>query len=120
MSRLPRGDAPVLAAFALGLAFVTAAIVFGGINAFHTRTMTCTVTDKDRTTKVVDGNSSSDARVYTSDCGTLSVGDSWLSWTFSSADTYAEIEEGETYEFTTRGFRVPFFSMFPNIVEVEK
>lgn len=80
---------------------------------------TCTVTDKDRTTKVVDGSSSSDMRVYTSDCGTLVVSDSLLDFTFSSSDTYSAIEVGSTYTFTTRGWRVPVFSMFPNIVEVK-
>lgn len=99
------------------LAFIVAIFGFGLINATHVEHQTCTVTDKDRTR---GSEGSSDARIYTKDCGTLHVGDSWLEWTFNSADTYGQIERGKTYEVKTRGFRVPFFSMFPNVVEVKQ
>lgn len=105
--------AGILAASSLALG----GIGFSVANALHVEEKTCTVESKDRTT-TSDG--SSDARVYTEDCGVLHVADSLLSWTWSSSDTYASIDEGETYHFTTRGFRVPFFSMFPNVVEVEE
>lgn len=105
----------------LAMFAVVPAVILGGIglsvaNATHVEERTCTVSDKDRTSK---SDGSSDARVYTEDCGTLHVADSLLSWTWSSSDTYAEIQPGETYEFTTRGYRVPLFSMFPNVVDVE-
>ena len=104
----------------IGLLFV-AAVGFTVVNATHVETMTCTVEDKDRTsTTDADGNTKSDARVYTEECGVLHVEDSLLSWTWSSADTYAKMKVGETYRVTTRGFRIPFFSMFPNVVEVEE
>lgn len=91
------------------------------VNATHVEHFTCTVTDKDRTsTTDKDGKSKSDARVYTKECGTLRVADSVLSWTFSSSDTYASMERGKTYKVTTRGFRVPFFSMFPNVVKARE
>lgn len=38
---------------------------------------------------------------------------------FHSSDTYRSIEPGQTYRFTTIGFRIPFLSEFPNIVEAE-
>ena len=98
---------------------ILGAIIWGIIaNAAHTETQTCTVKDKDRTSSVdADGNRSSDARVYT-DCGVMSVGDDLLTGHFSSADTYSDIEVGKTYEFKTRGYRVPLFSRFPNVIEV--
>ena len=98
------------------------AIVFGVVNATHMEDHTnCVVNDKDRTTKTdSNGNSSSDARIYTDNCGVFQVADSLLSFTWSSADTYNSIKVGETYDFTTRGYRIPFFSAFPNIVEVRK
>lgn len=96
-------------------AFVLGAIGFGIYSATHVEThAACVVTDKDRTT---NRDNKSDARIYTENCGTFQVSDSLLSWTFSSADTYASIKVGETYDFKTRGFRVPFFSAFSNIVE---
>lgn len=107
----------VLVAFFLILAVAIGSIVFGIANATHVETQyACHVTDKDRSS---NGNGGSDMRVYTDNCGVFNVADSLLSWTWSSADTYNEVEVGETYDFTTRGYRVPFFSMFPNVVEVE-
>lgn len=118
------GDERFLAG--LVIATVILAIVAAGAalaNALHVEHKTCTVTEKDRTTKVTsdgEGNvtSSSDARVYTEECGVLHVSDSILSWHWNSADTYASIKEGRTYDVTTRGYRVPVLSMFPNVVEV--
>lgn len=80
-----------------------------------TDTVTCTVTDKDRTTNRESG---SDMRVYTSDCGVLKVADSILDGHWSSADVFSEIEPGGTYTFKTRGYRMPLVTAFPNIVEV--
>lgn len=111
-----RLDGRILAGLGLGLALILGSLAFTVINAISVETLhSCTVTDKDRTGNT-DGTSN--MRVYTENCGTLKVSDSLLSWTFSSADTFSSIDEGETYDFKTRGFRVPFFSMFPNIVEV--
>lgn len=80
------------------------------------QTRTCTVTDTDRTTRVVDGQSSSDMRIYTEDCGTLAVGDVLLRGQFDSADIFGQLEPGETYEVTTIGWRVPFLSQFPTVL----
>lgn len=81
----------------------------------------CTVVDKDRT-KNSEGQS--DMRIYTEGCDgengsqVFQVGDNWFAGQFDSANTYAEIEVGESYDFETRGTRVPILSMFENIVEV--
>lgn len=92
-------------------------VVASFVNALHTETMTCTVDEKDRTTSS-DGKS--DARIYTKDCGVLRTGDSLFSWHWDSADLYASIEDGHTYQFTTRGWRVPILTWFPNVVEAEE
>lgn len=80
-------------------------------------TITCTVTDKDRTQRQKGG---SDARVYTEDCGTLQVADAMFKGHFSSADTYASIEVGHTYKLTVIGFRIPVMSTFPNVIKVRE
>lgn len=77
----------------------------------------CVVTEKDRTT---NSDGASDMRVYTDNCGVLSVGDNLFTGTFNSADIYGSIEVGGTYNFELRGFRIPLFSMFPLITEVER
>jgi len=100
------------------IGFIVLMLIFGIANATHTSThIECLVTDKDRTG---DRNGGSDMRVYTKNCGVFEVADSWLSLTWSSADTYNSIHRGSWYNFTTRGWRIPFFSSFPNIVGVEE
>lgn len=72
----------------------------------------CVVDDKDRST--VDGKSL--YRVYSS-CGIFNIEDAALLGQFNSADTYASIEVGKTYNFETYGYRNGFMSMFPNITK---
>jgi len=48
------------------------------------------------------------------------VTDSLFKLRFNSADTYNLIQVGETYTFTAGGYRIPFFSMYPNIYEMTK
>ncbi len=47
------------------------------------------------------------------------VRDTLLHWRWNSSDVYADIEVGKTYRFKTCGVRIPFFSMYPNILEME-
>ena len=97
---------------------IIAAIGLNVYSASHTEAMTCTVTGKDRTQK--SGSSSSEMRVYTSECGTLKIAESLLDARWDSADLYGSLREGTRYEMTTRGVRVPFFSMFPNIITAKE
>ena len=105
-----------------GITILVVGIVFAaalGVSASdvtHVATQTCTVTDKDRA-KSSDGNS--EMRVYTNECDVLEVSDSLIDGQFDSASIYGRIQVGQRYEFTTRGYRLPLFSMFPNIVDVK-
>lgn len=103
---------------AITLAIISLLITMGmavvGIEATtHTETITCTVESKDRASKPKGG---SDMRIYTTDCGVLSVKDSLWDGNWSSADRFASIKEGKRYEFFTRGRRNPLLSWFPNII----
>lgn len=109
-----RGSIGLWLAATLTVLLFAGGILFAILNATHVEHRTCTVESKDRTT-TSDG--SSDARLYTEQCGVLHVGDSLLSWEFNSADTYASIDEGKTYDVTTRGYRIGFLSLFPNVVD---
>lgn len=82
----------------------------------HPRDITCYVENKDRTSH----NGSSDARVYTKDCGVLNVQDLFWAGEFNSADRYSAIEVGHKYRFHVTGVRFGFFSMFPHIRTVDK
>jgi hypothetical protein len=42
--------------------------------------------------------------------------DAWFAGKFRSSDLYAKINPGKTYEFETRGWRVPLMSWYENIL----
>ena len=46
--------------------------------------------------------------------------DYMLGGKFNSADVQASLEIGDTYRVETLGHRIPFFSIFPNILSVER
>jgi len=115
MSDIDWVDRLVIAFGALVILLVVAFLGFAAYASFHVEAHGgCVVEGKDRTAKQGGG---SDMRVYTTNCGNFKVDDSWLSGTWHSSDTYRDIKVGETYDFKTRGFRIPFLSSFPNIVE---
>ncbi|QAB17467.1 hypothetical protein Leucomu_05625 [Leucobacter muris] len=98
------------------MALVVAALAVGLFANLHrVDHASCLVEDKDRA--AVDGGS--DMRVYT-DCGIFRVKDSLFLMRWDSADVYQGIEVGESYDFETAGWRVPFLSWFPNIVAAEQ
>lgn len=76
----------------------------------------CTVT-RTETTVVSSGDSvTSQKRVYTENCGVFVVNDNFVHGVWNSADIYGSIQEGNTYDFTATGYRVPLFSWFPGII----
>lgn len=116
MSR-ERGDGEALGCLALAVLLVVGFVGLGLARNGSEETCTSVVTDKDRA-KDQDGHS--DMRIYTDDCGVLRVKDELWVGQLDSADIYAHIKVGKTYTFTTRGWRVPWLSQFPNIVKAEE
>jgi hypothetical protein len=111
------GTGWVIAGIVAVAVLVLISIVFHIGNVSHHETKQgCAVIDKDRTK---DSKGNSDMRVYTTNCGTLQVADTLVGGAqFDSADIYASIEVGKTYDFYVRGKRYPLFSMFPIIQKV--
>jgi hypothetical protein len=105
-------------------AFLVIAVLGFGWAVFYAygteRTQTCTVTGTDWATSIQvtngSGQSSSEYRVQTAECGVLRVEDVPLRFQFNSADLFSSLEEGQTYELTTIGWRNGFLSWFPVIV----
>lgn len=96
---------------------VCGAIIFGAAAGYtNPRDIRCFVEDKDRAKS--DGGS--DMRIYTKDCGVLKVQDLLWGRQFNSADIFSHIEPGHTYLFHVSGVRIPFFSVFPNVREVQR
>lgn len=89
---------------------------FSVYSAYGTiETSTVTVTGKDR----VVGKEDSKWIVMT-DVVSLENTDSFLHLKFNSTDLQGQLEEGKMYNVTYYGYRVPFMSMYPNIINVEE
>lgn len=94
---------------------IVVTLLSGIIKCCNERTVTTTVTDKG-----VKRHGKSDDKylVYTND-GTYEITDSLFWPRFDSSDLYGSIEVGKTYQFTVAGYRVPLFTMYPNIYEAK-
>lgn len=77
----------------------------------------CTVvTDKDRiTNRNSEGGTSSKYLIFT-EAETFENTDDFSVMKFNSSDFYGSIAVGQEYCFTVAGWRVPFLSMYRNII----
>ena len=101
---------------ALGVVGFLAVTTLSGCGNVNPQTMTCTVSDKDRSST---SKGKSVFRVYTEECDTLGIADNWLQGNFNSSDLYAKIKPGQRYTFQTVGYRNGFMSWFPEITRLE-
>lgn len=101
----------------VGMGAFLIAVVGGGVWFVSStqKEITCTVEDKDR---VMNSEGSSEMRIYTEDCGVLKLEDTLFAGVVNSADLYAQIKPGETYDFKVYGIRLPLLSQFETILEV--
>jgi len=76
-----------------------------------------TVTDKERVTESSGGTVNSKYLIFT-EKETFSNKDSIIFFKFNSSDIYGKIKKDQIYKLTVCGWRVPFFSMYRNIIEV--
>lgn len=102
------------------LVIVIAAVVFASITmSFNDTEYVVTVTEKER----IVSDDSSRYLIFAEDVqGNVIVfenTDSLLRGKFDSSNMQGEIKEGETYVFTVIGYRVPFLSMYQNIISIE-
>ena len=93
------------------------ASVWMGINCYRSTSddVTITVKSKERVT----GRGSDDSYYLVWTYGeTLCVKDSLSFTTWNASDTYGQLEIGKTYNVKVAGWRIPFFSMYRNVVQV--
>lgn len=99
-------------------------IAFGISFAYNTTETTyiITVTDKERVTQRSGDRYSSKYLVFGKDENGNSLvfqnTDTFWKWKWDSSNIQGELDLGNKYQITVVGFRVPFFSMYENIVEV--
>lgn len=80
--------------------------------------VTVTVKDKERIMTGSGDTLSSKFLVYT-DGEVFENTDSPWYWKWNSADIQNNLEVGQTYTIKVYGWRIPFFSMFRNVVEIK-
>lgn len=92
-------------------------IIIGGVNYERVSAPhNITVCSKER---VATDGGGGEYRVYTAE-GTYVMADSLLGVTrYNTADAYAKIKPRTTYTVTTKGWRIPFFSAFENILTAQ-
>lgn len=101
-----------------GLLFVGAAIIF----EYKTQdTIKITVTDK--TSVVKSEETDNGYKTYTvyriySEQEVFELKDQLAFLKFNSSDIYAKIQIGQTYTFKVSGIRIPYLSIYRNIIEV--
>lgn len=107
------------------LIFLVVALLFiGGIsfevyNLVHKNSVTFTVKDKLAKMDCTENSGcKSKYLIFTSE-GVYEDTDSLFFFKFNSSDLYNKLEEGKTYNCKTYGFRIPFFSRYPNLVNCE-
>lgn len=101
---------------AVALLVILSLIVSYAGATYHDHVATCIVTGKDRVSTGTSG--SSDARVYTKQCDTLRVADSFWLGLHNSSNIYGGIQSGHTYRLRISGWRLGWTSSFPRIVAV--
>jgi hypothetical protein len=104
-------------ALIIALAFAAIFIVPIAYTYGTARTITIEVTEKERITTSGDGVESY-WLVFTKDHDVLQNTDSWLWLKFNSSSIQGRLERGKTYTVRVYGWRIGFFSMYPNIVSI--
>lgn len=101
----------------IALAFAALFIVPVGYTYGTARTITIEVTEKDR---MLTGGDKLDSYwlVFTKDHDVLQNSDSWFWLKFNSSSIHGRLERGKTYTVRVYGWRIGFFSMYPNIVSI--
>lgn len=96
----------IIAILISGLVLLTPLYVYG--------TQQDTTITINKSERIQEGNSSK-YLIYTQE-GVYENTDSFLRLKFNSSDVYNQLEAKKTYNCDTYGWRIPLFSVYPNIV----
>jgi len=95
---------------------VVSLLAISPIIAYNTDTyVEFTVNSKER----IQSDDSSKYLIFT-DNGVYQNTDTVWYWKFNSSDVYNDLKVGDTYTARVYGFRIPFLSMYKNIINVNK
>lgn len=100
-----------LAVLAIAMIFLAIFSKVGNRQEF-TGTITKTYVDEGTTFFVIQKEGESQSSAYANM-------DNWLAGKFNSGDFLVRLEVGKTYKFTSVGWRIPWLSLFPNLIRFE-
>ena len=104
----------------IAIVAVTGGAIFTIAANYNEQTYVATVTDKE----VKNYKNSSKYLVFTKtedgETKVFSVEDSLIRFRWNSSDIYGDIEAGNTYRFTTIGFRFEILSIYENIIDFKE
>lgn len=90
--------------------------------SFNDTEYTVTIVEKELVNYFSEGDADSKYLIYCEDENGETLvfenTDNWLRGKWDSSDIYAKLKVGETYTVTVIGIRIPFFSMYQNIVNI--
>lgn len=109
------------------LVFVAIIVTTLVVTSYNDHSYVVTISDKERVVTSSSGGNSSISSKYLIFCTdkdgndrVLENTDSFLRFKFNSSDIYGQLEVGQTYQVTVVGYRIPFFSTYENIIEIEE
>lgn len=110
----------MLIVMSITILIMVAFIFFDVFSSFNDHKYVVTVTDKDRVTH----NGNSKYLVFADGENGESLvfenTDTAIRLKWDSSNIQGSLHEGETYEITVIGYRIPFMSKYENIIEVEE
>jgi len=89
------------------------------LTSCNAENITIKVKNSERITQVSKGSSSGYYLIFT-DKGVFKNGDNLLVLKFNSSDIQNKIEKDSCYQIKTRFWRIPFLSMYKNIMSLKK
>lgn len=105
--------------FGIFLALVAVLIALEVSRYNNQETVVVKVTGKERVTSSDSNGQVSSKYLIFSETETFENTDSLIAGKFNSSDFYGKIRENQTCEFVVNGWRVPFLSMYRNIIKME-
>ncbi len=97
--------------------------ILGGSHIYFYRhsseQITFTVEQRERVTESYSDSVRSRYLVWSREGEVFEVTDNWAFLTWNSSDRYGQLQEGVIVKAKVAGWRVPFFSWYRNIVEVQ-
>jgi len=102
--------------FGLVIAMFLGMVAFSAVKNYHVSTYTITVQDKER---VCENKHECSYLIFT-DKGVFENTDTIWHLKWDSSDFYNDLHVGKVYEVEAVGWRVPFFSMYKNIISFKE